>query len=69
MSNNRSYSPKHMYIGVGDDVKKIQGQLPSAVKPLHHQNRQSDMTSNNNQTYQRETPSRVTTPPPPRPQK
>ena len=32
MSNNRSYSPEHMYIGVGDDVKKIQGQSPSAVK-------------------------------------
>ena len=32
MSNsNRSYSPEHTYIGVGDDVKKIQGQLPSAV--------------------------------------
>ena len=32
MSNNRRYSPEHMYIGVGDDVKEIQGQLPSAVK-------------------------------------
>lgn len=32
MSNNhRSYSPDTTYIGTGDDVKKIQGQMPLAV--------------------------------------
>lgn len=30
-NNNRSYSPEHVYISSGDDVKKIQGQMPSAI--------------------------------------
>ncbi len=30
-SNNRSYSPDTIHISTGDDVKKIQGQMPSAV--------------------------------------
>ena len=30
-SSNDYNSPSRTYIGIGDDVKKIQGQMPSAV--------------------------------------
>lgn len=33
MNNSNDYnSPMRTYIGTGDDVKKIQGQMPSAVR-------------------------------------